>query len=193
MGEAKRRARAAASWLGNLSRLHAAEEKLRGESIAFVEGQLALRHHIAMTECAMNGLVYFATVIEGRNKDDETIQLLSLRLFNAAASALKLALSGYGQNAAAAIRDILEVAFLLNCFASWPDKSANGETPLIVTARRTFRRPPFGMRSTSEMVSLSRCAGRPTTTSAALLLTRHLSALRSSARVEPVPRDMDRS
>jgi hypothetical protein len=122
MGEAKRRARAAARWPENLSRLHDAEEKVRAESVAFVEGQPDLRHHIAMTEVAMNGLVYFATKIEGSNQDEETIQLFSLRLFNAAASALKLALSGYGQNAAAAIRDILEVAFLLNHFAIWPDK-----------------------------------------------------------------------
>ena len=51
--------------------------------------------------------------------DDEDLkvtQMLGMRIFNAFGASLKLALSGYHQNAALLLRDVLETVFLLDLF-----------------------------------------------------------------------------
>ncbi len=53
---------------------------------------------------------------ETDDEDLKVLQLLGMRTFNGFGSALKLALSGYGQNSALIMRDMLEVVFLLSLF-----------------------------------------------------------------------------
>ncbi len=47
----------------------------------------------------------------------KVIQMLGMRMFNAFGASLKLALSGYIQNSALILRDILETVFLLDLFS----------------------------------------------------------------------------
>ena len=50
------------------------------------------------------------------DEDLKLIEMLGMRLFNAFGASLKLALSGYGQNSALIMRDVLETVFLLDLF-----------------------------------------------------------------------------
>lgn len=98
----------------NLARLHSAEEFLRTKSLeALADEKFYL--HTAVIEQAMNmadGLRQFET----DDEDLKLIQVLGMRTFNAFGSALKLCFSGYYQNAALILRDVLETAFLIDLF-----------------------------------------------------------------------------
>jgi hypothetical protein len=61
----------------------------------------------------MDCIDYFVRFFEASNKDQLTIQLLGIRLFNGAASALQL-LAGYYQISGVNQRDLLETAFLID-------------------------------------------------------------------------------
>lgn len=50
------------------------------------------------------------------DEDLKVIQILGMRIFNAFGASLKLALSGYAQNSALVLRDILETVFLVDLF-----------------------------------------------------------------------------
>lgn len=52
------------------------------------------------------------------DEDTKVIRILGMRTFNAFGASLKLALSGYMQNSALILRDILETVFLLSLFKS---------------------------------------------------------------------------
>ncbi len=76
--------------------------------------------------------------------------MLGMRMFNAFGASLKLALSGYVQNGALLMRDILETVFLMDLFC--------GERDLIKKWRfakkelkADFRRQPCARRSTLDM------------------------------------------
>lgn len=59
------------------------------------------------------------TLRQAPNDDDDfkVIKLMGMRMFNALAVSLKLVLSGYGQNSALVMRDVLETIFLVDFFA----------------------------------------------------------------------------
>lgn len=94
--------------------LHEGEEGLRTKSIELIEADEPLSEHVRALESGQNLLHVLIHADEHRDDDDLTIRLLGIRLFNATASCLKLLLSGYAQNAAFQIRDILETGFLLD-------------------------------------------------------------------------------
>lgn len=101
----------------NLSRLHAREEALRCEALPRIAGDSGLSLHVTVVEQAMD----IADLLRQVPTDDEDlkgVQMLGMRLFNAFAASLKLALSGYGQNSALILRDVLETVFLLDCFGT---------------------------------------------------------------------------
>jgi len=100
----------------NLLRLHSGEEFIRSKSIEAIERSPDLVAHIEMIEASMDSLDYFARSHKAINEDELTLQLLLIRLFNATASALKLAMAGYYQNSALIQRDMLETIFLLDYF-----------------------------------------------------------------------------
>ena len=116
--------------LENLARLHEGEEFLRGKSIeALVDERL--RFHAEMVEQAMNmadGLRQFET----DDEDLKLIQVLGIRTFNAFGASIKLCMSGYYQNAALIMRDVLETAFLIDLF--------RGDRSLIVKWRLADKR-----------------------------------------------------
>ncbi|PWR19977.1 hypothetical protein [Zavarzinia compransoris] len=100
----------------NLASLHAGEEFLRGKAIGLVAGDGRLRLHLAITEAAMD-LADVLRQFETADEDLKVIQLLGMRTFNAFGASVKLALSGYGQNSALILRDVLETVFLIDYFA----------------------------------------------------------------------------
>lgn len=107
----------------NLASLHAEEEKLRVRQLALIDdGREALRDHFNIVREAMN-FIYGLTHDHPHASDDElTLQFLGIRLFNSAASSIKLALSGYYQNAFQHLRDILETYFLIDYLLSYREK-----------------------------------------------------------------------
>jgi hypothetical protein len=102
----------------NFDRLHTGEEFLRGKSIEAIQASENLRAHAVMIERSMDLIDYFCRQHKAADEDTLTVQLLGIRVFNAAASALKLLMSGYYQASALQQRDMLETAFLLSYFQS---------------------------------------------------------------------------
>ncbi len=102
--------------LSNLIGLHEGEEILRSKAIGLINGDKSLQLHLAITEAAMD----LADLLRQFDTDDENlkvVQLLGMRTFNAFGASLKLALSGYHQNSALIMRDVLETVFLIDYFA----------------------------------------------------------------------------
>jgi hypothetical protein len=98
----------------NLAQLHVCEEFLRGKAVEALSDD-RLKLHAEMVEQAMNvadGLRQFET----DDEDLKLIQVLGMRTFNAFGASFKLCLSGYYQNAALIMRDVLETAFLIDLF-----------------------------------------------------------------------------
>ena len=96
--------------------LHLGEETLRAESLRRIAADTDLRFHASVIEQGQNLLHVLIHDKPQTDNDDLTIRLLGIRLFNATAASLKLMLSGYYQNAAFQLRDLLETSFLLDYF-----------------------------------------------------------------------------
>jgi hypothetical protein len=99
-----------------LASLHTGEEFLRGKAIDLIAGDERLKLHLAITEGAMD-LADVLRQFETADEDLKVIQLLGMRSFNAFGASVKLALSGYSQNSALILRDVLETVFLIDHFA----------------------------------------------------------------------------
>jgi hypothetical protein len=99
----------------NLESLHGGEEQLRDKAIGVVAGDTRLKLHLVVVERAMD-LADILRQFETGDEDLKLAQLLGMRTFNAFGASLKLALSGYSQNSALIMRDVLETVFLLDLF-----------------------------------------------------------------------------
>jgi hypothetical protein len=108
----------------NLRALHTEEEEIRAASLAAIEQHPELRDHWAIVAEAMGVIYAFVNEHQHQSDDELTLQLLGIRLFNAAGASIKLALSGYHQKAFDQVRDILETGFLLDYLATFPQKIA---------------------------------------------------------------------
>ena len=97
------------------ARLHVGEEFLRSKGIEVLVDDERLQLHIEVVEVAMN-IADWLRCFETNNEDLKLIQVLGIRIFNAFGSSLKLCLSGYYQNAALILRDVLETVFLIDLF-----------------------------------------------------------------------------
>ncbi len=76
----------------------------------------------------------------GFTSDDETTLLrLAVRLINDAGACGKCAAAGYYQQAVAHIRDLIEVAFLLDLFRRKPEKIAEWRTASEKDRKRNFK------------------------------------------------------
>jgi len=91
------------------------EDKLRQKAVELVAQDKRLQLHLAAIECAMN-LAYVFRQFPTDDEDIKVVQVLGMRMFNAFGSSTKLGLSGYSQNSALIMRDILETVFLLDLF-----------------------------------------------------------------------------
>lgn len=122
----------------NLNATHDHEEQLRERSLALIHRDPELSKRLATIERGMEVIFGFTLDHRGSSPDQRLIQLVGIRLFNAAASAVKLALSGYYQPAFHQARDIMEIGFLLDLFRTSPDKIAIWERSDRATRRKLF-------------------------------------------------------
>lgn len=160
----------------NLETLHGGEEQLREKALGMVAGDQRLQLHLAIVEAAMDLADAFRK-FDTSDEDLKVAQLLAMRTFNAFGASLKLVLSGYHQNSALILRDVLETVFLLNFFAG--DRALIGRWRLAdrkgrmrdfspVRVREALdARDGFTAKRRAEMYELfSELAGHPTMKSA---------------------------
>src|SRR5712692_594359 len=102
-----------------LAGLHGAEGQLRQKACSIIADDPRLQLHLAVTEAAMD----LADTLRQFNSSDEDLKVavvLGMRTFNALAASIKLTLSGYHQNSALILRDVMETVYLLDLFAGDP-------------------------------------------------------------------------
>ncbi len=130
--------------LQNLASLHGYEESLRPQNLAPIEKSAVLSDHYKVVGEAMN-VLHALTKLHVHKSDDElTMQFLGIRVMNAAAVSIKLALSGYYQAAFVHVRDILETQFLMDYLLS--NKSEIAEWKTADRKKLKTRYAPFTMR-----------------------------------------------
>ena len=155
----------------NLQSLYFQEEQLREKALEIVGSTKNLQLHINIVERAMD-LADMLRQFESEDEDLKVIQVLGMRTFNAFGASLKLALSGYGQNAALIMRDLIETAFLLDLFQGdralieqWrlADKKARMRQFAPVKVRKALdERDGFTSKKRAEIYELfSELAGHP--------------------------------
>ena len=88
---------------------------MRQKATEIVADNERLELHLSVIEHAMN-LADLLRQFPTENEDMKVIQILSMRIFNAFGASVKLGFSGYVQNSALIMRDILETVFLLDSF-----------------------------------------------------------------------------
>ena len=163
----------------NLAELHGGEEQLRIEALRIVARNPQLQLHLAIVEAAMDRSDTFRQ-FDTSDEDLKVAQVLGMRTFNALGASLKLALSGYHQNSALILRDVLETVFLLSLFAGdrtsiarWrlADKKARmNEFRPVKVREKLDARDGFTSNRRAEMYELfSELAGHPTMKSAWML------------------------
>jgi hypothetical protein len=89
----------------DLAVMHEHEEKLRAESMALIHADAELSRRLVVIETAMTVIFGYTVDHTSRSENETTVQLLGIRLFNAAASGVKLVFSGYYQTAFQQARD----------------------------------------------------------------------------------------
>lgn len=160
----------------NLECLHSAEEQLREKATEVIAVDSNLQLHLVVVECTMD-LADMLRQFETDDEDLKVVQLLGMRMFNAFGASLKLAFSGYGQNSALIMRDVLETVFLLDLFRgdrtlieSWrsADKKARMKEFKPVKVRMALdSRDGFTSKKREKIYELfSELAGHPTMKSA---------------------------
>jgi hypothetical protein len=117
---------AKASWepklIDNLTSLHTHEEQLRARSLTVIEADAGLSDHWKLVAEAMNAIYAFSHDHPHESENELTLQYLGIRLFNVAGASIKLALSGYYQNAFGQLRDLIETSFLVDYLSTHPEK-----------------------------------------------------------------------
>jgi hypothetical protein len=117
---------------------HTLEEKFRQETMALIKGDSELSRRIEMIQKAMALIFVYTIEYTSRSEDETTAQLLGIRLFNAAASGIKLALSGYYQTAFHQARDIMETGYLLDHFRTSPEERSVWKQADTKTRKKLF-------------------------------------------------------
>lgn len=123
---------------GNFYLLHDKEEDIRQESIGLIESDDELTLHLFVIMHAMN-MCDMLRKFPTEDEDIKAVQILSIRIFNAFGSSIKLALSGYIQNSALIMRDILETVFLLDLFRVDPTAIERWRFAKTAKAKNEFR------------------------------------------------------
>jgi hypothetical protein len=127
-----------AAAFSDLNATHDHEEKLRAESMTLIHADPELSRRLAAIEKAMALVFAYTLDHESRSVDEGTMQMLGIRLFNAAASGVKLALAGYYQTAFQQARDIMETGFLLDYFSTSPQQISVWKAADRATRRKLF-------------------------------------------------------
>jgi len=106
----------------NLTSLHQHEEGMRARSLAAIEADAGLSDHWSLVAEAMSAIYAFTHDHVHESENELTLQYLGIRLFNVAGASIKLALSGYYQNAFGQLRDMIETSFLVDYLSTYPEK-----------------------------------------------------------------------
>jgi len=106
----------------NLTSLHQHEEGMRARSLAAIEADAGLSDHWSLVAEAMSAIYAFTHDHVHESENELTLQYLGIRLFNVAGTSIKLALSGYYQNAFGQLRDMIETSFLVDYLSTYPEK-----------------------------------------------------------------------
>jgi hypothetical protein len=122
----------------DLNDTHDHEEKLRAESMSVIHADPELSRRLAVIEKAMALIFAYTLDHKSRSDNEAAMQMLGIRLFNAAASGVKLALSGYYQTAFQQARDIMETGFLLDYFRTSPQQIGVWKASDRATRRKLF-------------------------------------------------------
>lgn len=112
----------------NLHTLHSQEEAVRAQSLAAIGTDGALKDHWTIISEAMNAVYAFSHDHKHQSDSELTLQMLGIRLFNAAATSIKLGQAGYYQKAFDGVRDVLETYFLVDYLTTNPEKIAEWKT-----------------------------------------------------------------
>jgi hypothetical protein len=170
----------------NLILLHQGEEQLRLKALGQLDGDSISSTHLIMIERTMD-LADMLRQFDTADEDLKLIQVLGIRCFNAFASALKLALSGYAQNSALIMRDVLETVFLLDLFrgersliGQWrtADKQVRKKvfSPIQVRMKLDNRDGVTSMKRAAAYDMFSELAAHPTMQSVAMLRPLNMDA-----------------
>jgi hypothetical protein len=124
--------------LKNLHSLHEHEETLRDESLGLLAKDTKHAEMLFLVANAMGILFGFCHDHKAEGDDELTLQYFGLRIFNAAGASIKLALTGYAQQALVHTRDIMEVAFLLDYFSTFPAEISLWKSADERTLKTTF-------------------------------------------------------
>lgn len=162
-----------------LAELHAGEEILRQKALSLLENDDRLTLHVVMVEHTMD-LCDLLRQFETVDEDLKVVQVFGMRMFNAFGAALKLTLSGYHQNSALILRDVLETAFLLDLFRTdrpaitrWRLADKKGRLthfkPVKVREALDKRDGSSGKKRAELYELFSELAGHPTMLSAEML------------------------
>lgn len=155
-------------------RLHKGEELVRTKSLEALESSSDLLAHTQAIESAMDLIDHFARSYKATDSDQLTIQCLCIRLFNGAATSLKLLLSGYYQASTLLQRDLLETGFLLDYFTTdkklisvWVNKSKDKKTrnlfkPVVIREALDKRDQFTGQKRRTAYDLYCELAGHPT-------------------------------
>ena len=165
--------------LNNLRSLNGEEERLRANALELVAADARLVLHLRVVENAMD-LADLLRQVPTEDEDMKTIQILGIRTFNAFGASLKLALSGYNQNSALIMRDILETVFLLCLFRRdrtlierWrfaDDKTRRRDFSPVAVRKALDERDGFEGRKREDMYRMfSELAAHPTMKSVYML------------------------
>lgn len=122
----------------DLNLTHKHEEEFRAESMRLIHADVELSRRLVVIEKAMTVIFGYTIEHTSRSDNEAAVQLLGIRLFNAAASGVQLALSGYYQTAFQQARDIMETGFLLDYFRTSPDQIAVWKAADRATRRKRF-------------------------------------------------------
>lgn len=127
----------------NFLSLHKQEEFLRSKALELITDNRDLALHLTVVESAMD-LADLLRQVPKEDEDFKVLQLLSMRTFNAFGASVRLALSGYSQNSALIMRDILETVFLTDMFSK--DHSAIKHWREAKTSKEKNRFRPINVR-----------------------------------------------
>lgn len=121
----------------NLGNLDTFERSIRVKSIETIKADEILLDHVELVEVVMDHLDLFAKR-PAEHIDQETVQMLGARVFNDLASAYGQITRGYYQIAAATLRDVMEILYLVAWFDRDPEKITEWRESDDATRKKIF-------------------------------------------------------
>ena len=118
--------------------IFAQEEKGRAQSLAFLAQNLNLNAELRTVENTIRLFMAITQDYQANNNNHGLLIHLGIRLTNAALSSIKLAMSGYYQQAYALSRDLTETGYLLHYLCTTPGAAATWRTASEKDRKRQF-------------------------------------------------------